>query len=58
MHHEELDNSLIPAEHLEKLPNPLLIETISYVDNEGYEWIAGYVLEEGIGKKLKLYKVL
>ncbi len=51
-YHEEIDDLLISAEHLVKLPDPLLIETLSYVDDEGYEWIAGYVLEEGTGKKL------
>lgn len=51
-YHEEIDDLLIPAEHLVKLPNPLLIETLSYVDDEGYEWIVGYVLEEGTRKKL------
>lgn len=45
-YHEEIDDLLIPAEHLEKLPDPLLIET------KDYEWIAGYVLEEGTRKKL------
>ncbi|WP_254656545.1 hypothetical protein [Bacillus thermotolerans] len=51
-YHEEIDDLLIPAEHLEKLPNPLLIETLSYVDDEGYEWIAGYILEEKTREKL------
>lgn len=51
-YHEEIDDLLIPAEHLEKLSDPLLIETLSYVDDKGYEWIAGYVLEEGTRKKL------
>ncbi|MCM3567001.1 hypothetical protein [Neobacillus mesonae] len=51
-YHEEIDDLLIPAEHLEKLPDPLLIETISYVDDEGYEWIAGYVLDMKTRKKL------
>ncbi|AIM14935.1 hypothetical protein HW35_00315 [Bacillus sp. X1(2014)] len=51
-YHEELDDLLIPAEHLEKLPDPLLPGTLSYVDDNGYEWIAGYVLEEGTRKKL------
>ncbi len=32
---DEIDDLLIPAEHLKKLPDPLLIETLSYVD-EGY----------------------
>ncbi|MFD0050318.1 hypothetical protein ACFVHQ_13465 [Actinomycetes bacterium NPDC127524] len=51
-YHEEIDELLIPAEHLERLPNPLLFETLSYVDDEGYEWIAGVVLEEGTRNKL------
>ncbi|MGD6875658.1 hypothetical protein [Bacillus infantis] len=46
-YHEELDDLLVPAEHLQKLPNPLLFETLSYVDGEGNEWIAVFVLEEG-----------
>jgi hypothetical protein len=53
--HEDLDELLIPAEHLEKLPNPLLLETLSYVDDEGYEWIAGVV--KGVGTRNKLYEV-
>jgi hypothetical protein len=51
-YHEEIDDLLIPAEHLVKLPDPLLIETLSYVDDEGYEWIAGYVLDKEMRKKL------
>jgi hypothetical protein len=51
-YHEELDDLLIPAKHLERLPDPLLIETLSYVDEEGYEWIAGFLLEEGTKKRL------
>jgi hypothetical protein len=49
---EELDNLLIPAEHLEKLPNPLLIETLMYVDENHNEWLLGVVVEEGTRKKL------
>jgi hypothetical protein len=54
-YHEELDDYLVPIEHLKMLPDPLLIETLSYVDDEGYEWIAGYVLDEG--RKEKLYAI-
>ena len=54
-YHEEIDDLLIPAEHLEKLPDPLLIETLSYVDDGGYEWIAGYVLD--MKSKRKFYEV-
>ncbi|MEK4167493.1 hypothetical protein NST18_13690 [Anoxybacillus sp. FSL W8-0104] len=43
---------LVPAEHLEKLPNPLLLEALMYVDAEGYEWIAGVVVNEETRKKL------
>ncbi|MBG9545507.1 hypothetical protein ABE29_22970 [Cytobacillus firmus] len=45
-YHEELDDLLVPAEHLKRLPNPLLFETLSYVDEKGIEWIAGFVLEK------------
>ncbi|WP_337019538.1 hypothetical protein [Oceanobacillus massiliensis] len=45
-YHEELDDLLIPAEHLAKLPDPLLFETLCYVDDKGYEWIAGFVLDK------------
>jgi len=44
--HEEIDDLLIPAEHVKKLPNPLLLEAFMYVDDEGNEWIAGMVVEE------------
>ena len=51
-YHKEIDVLLIPAKHLEKLPDPLLIETLSYVDDKGYECIAGYVLKERTREKL------
>ncbi|GGJ81079.1 hypothetical protein GGR02_003549 [Anoxybacillus voinovskiensis] len=35
--HEEIDDLLIPAEHVAKLPNPLLLEAFMYVDAEGNE---------------------
>jgi hypothetical protein len=54
-YHAEIDELLIPAEHLKKLPNLLLIETLSYVDDEGYKWIAGYVLDEE--RRNTLYEV-
>jgi len=49
---EDLDDLLILAEHLEKLSNPLLFETLLYVDNKRNEWIAGVVLEEETRRKL------
>ncbi|WP_378210913.1 hypothetical protein [Anoxybacteroides rupiense] len=51
-YHEELDNYLVPEEHLEKLPNPLLFETLSYVDEKRNEWIAGFVRDEETEEKL------
>lgn len=51
-YHEELDNYLVPEEHLEKLPNPLLFETLRYVDEKRNEWIAGFVRNEETGEKL------
>lgn len=51
-YHEDLDDLLIPAEHLEKLPNPLLFETLMYVDENRNEWILGVVEEEGTRNKL------
>ncbi|MCI1592507.1 hypothetical protein [Heyndrickxia oleronia] len=54
-YHEEIDDLLIPAEHLEKLPNLLTIGSLSYVDDNGFEWIAGFVLGEGM--KERLYEV-
>lgn len=54
-YHDDLDELLIPAEHLVKLPDPLLFETLSYVDDEGYEWIAGFVLDKET--RGKLYEV-
>lgn len=30
--HEEIDELLIPAEHIDKLPNPLLLEALMYVE--------------------------
>nr|WP_206762408.1 hypothetical protein [Cytobacillus firmus] len=54
-YHEELDDLLIPSEHLEKLPNPLILETLSFVDEQGYEWIAGMVEDEK--SRILLYEV-
>ncbi|MDE8565255.1 hypothetical protein PNH38_15460 [Anoxybacillus rupiensis] len=45
-YHDEIDELLIPVEHIEKLPNPLLLEAFMYVDKEGYEWIVGVVVDE------------
>lgn len=39
MYHEELDLDLFPREILKKLPDPLLLLTASYLDEEEQEWI-------------------
>jgi hypothetical protein len=54
-YHDELDELLIPVEHLEKLPNPLILQSFSYIDKHGYEWVAG-VVEDEETKRL-LYEV-
>src|SRR5699024_5164410 len=45
-YHNDIDNSLIPAEHLSKLPNPLLLQTYQHIDSYGNDLIAGIVIEE------------
>lgn len=54
-YHDDLDDLLIPKEHLDKLPNPLLFETLIYVDESRNEWLAGIVLDEDT--KEMLYEV-
>ncbi|WP_077214804.1 hypothetical protein [Bacillus dakarensis] len=39
MYHEEIDLDLFPKEILEILPDPLLLLTASYLDEEGQEWM-------------------
>lgn len=31
-YHDDLDDSIIPVEHLSKLPNPLLLQTYQHID--------------------------
>lgn len=45
-YHDELDHYLVPKEHLKKLPNPLLLETYTFVDENRNEWLVGYVRSE------------
>ncbi|MCM3478953.1 hypothetical protein [Caldibacillus thermoamylovorans] len=54
--HDEIDESFIPREHLQRLQNPLLIETIVYTDKSNNEWIAGIVVDEN--KWLNEYMVI
>ncbi|PUF87839.1 MULTISPECIES: hypothetical protein [unclassified Geobacillus] len=46
LYHDEIDEALIPPNHLEKLPDPLLFQTLIYIDEEENEWIAGIVINE------------
>lgn len=46
LYHDEIDETLIPPNHLEKLPDPLLFQTLIYIDEEENEWIAGIVINE------------
>ncbi|EMI10426.1 hypothetical protein [Anoxybacillus gonensis] len=51
-YHDEVDELLIPVEHVEKLPNPMLFEALMYVDPKGHEWIAGLVVSEETRERL------
>lgn len=51
--HEEFDEDIIPKEVLEVLPNPVVIETYSYVDKS--EWIVGIALEAESNRPLYLF---
>lgn len=50
--HKDIDDSIVPVEHLNQLPNPLLLQSYLYVDRKEKEWIAGIVIEENTGKLL------
>jgi hypothetical protein len=49
---EDLEDLLRSESYLEKLPNPFLFETMSYVDDKGCMWVVGMVLEEETRKQL------
>jgi hypothetical protein len=44
--HDEIDDSLIPKEDLDKLPDPAFVEMLNYMDEEDHEWIAGIVIDQ------------
>lgn len=50
--HEDIDDSIIPVEHLGLLPNPLRLQSYTYADQLGNEWIAGIVVEAATNKLL------
>lgn len=45
-YHEDIDDTIIPLEHLSKLPEPLLLQTYMYTDEKQNEWIAGIVIDQ------------
>jgi|SRR5699024_5075463 len=45
-YHDDIDDSLIPIEHLSQLPNPLLLQTYQHLDLYNNDWIVGIVIEE------------
>ena len=45
--HEEIDEELFLQEDLEKLPDPLLLLTMEYVDKNKQEWIFCIAAPEG-----------
>jgi hypothetical protein len=46
LYYDEIDEALISPKHLEALPEPLLFQTLVYIDEEENEWIAGIVINE------------
>lgn len=46
LEHEEIDTTIIPVSHLEKLPKTMLIQTYSAKDEQDNEWLAGIVIDE------------
>jgi hypothetical protein len=46
LYHDEIDDLLIPNEHLESLPDPLLFDTIQYFDEEGNDWTSVITVNE------------
>lgn len=51
-YHKDIDDSIIPVEHLRLLPDPLQLQSYIYTDELGNEWIAGIVLESTTKKLL------
>lgn len=49
---EDINDSLIPVEHLHELPDPLPLQCYQHTDRCGNEWVAGMVIEEGTKKLL------
>ena len=45
-YHDDIDDSIIPIEHIRKLPNPLLLQTYQHTDLYDNDLIAGIVIEE------------
>jgi hypothetical protein len=56
-HHEELDNQVVPVEDIQGLPNPLIILSSSYEDENGDQWLFGLVTDEQSGRWLHAWTV-
>lgn len=50
--HDDIDESIIPIEHLKELPNPFFLQSYSYVDKNDTEWIVGIVIDGTTGELL------
>ena len=44
LYQDEIDEKLIPTDHLKCLPDPILFETLLYEDEMGMEWLAGIAI--------------
>lgn len=54
-YHEDIDEAIIPTEDLKHLPDPMLLQTYLFIDDENNAWIAGIVIDK-IERKL-LYEI-
>lgn len=46
LHRAEIDTTLIPEDHLRKLPEWMLIQIYTAKDEQGADWLAGIVINE------------
>lgn len=46
LYHDEIDESIIPSQHLQALSNPVLFQLVTYQDSYLNEWIACIAVEE------------
>jgi hypothetical protein len=58
LYHDEIDERIIPTEHIKQLPNPIQFETLLYEDEYGNDWIAGIVMNQDTGKREYIVLIL